>query len=117
MDHEMINFVKTFLPYVSALIFSFVALYGKPNGGLILTNIIMVFISLLILMVASSDLSETRGEIDLNLGGMFDYSLFKSTKWWVFFLPIVIMAIRIPKFFMVYRIGEAKYGQRGKRKM
>ena len=99
MNEQFYLIALLLLPYLSASIFTGMAVFGRPNGGLMILNIIFVSFSLLILILGSSALSRSDSEINLEVGGMFDYRLFISTKWWIYFIPISIMTVRITKCF------------------
>ena len=86
-----------FLPFIAAFIFTIIAVYGEPNGGLMLINIILIPIAMLILIVNASAGFRAASYLG-DIGGTFDYGLFKSVKWWVLFIPILIMIIRIMYF-------------------
>ena len=87
------------LPYILAIIFTAIASLGRPNGAIMAVNIVIIPIVLLALLFNASPLSRPDHDIALGLGGMFDYRLFTSVKWWIQFLPISVMAIRMAAYF------------------
>jgi hypothetical protein len=93
------DLLHVLLPYAATIAFTIIATFSRPNGSLMLVNVVLIPIALLLLLFNASIFSRPDGRVDMALGGTFDYRLFVSVKWWIFIVPIAIMAIRMPLCF------------------